>query len=440
MSNFEPTLAQHRRRLLAVELARAFEVGVLDPRILRSMSIGRARVRRDLRRVLRGLHHGTCHLAAEASSGTFVVGRVDGAGCSWFADFPETGLDRPAGVYRSGEWSGTLSGRHGRHQVGVKSSLSDGKWTEEGGWSAGEVSHIHIGEDRARTRWLVAVTGLEFEAHDVTLDAATLAISRLDRTGESVVEVRTAEPIGWARAVEHVATLRWLVQLAQRTPMVQVAVWAGDHGEGAVTFGALNRSLDRPLVEEGDAADFVRTAAATWTTWSEPDRVVARAVIDGLLIATASNLEASIALTASSIELLIDEWIPGLAVEFSVAESVRDPIKRALVRASHTYARGSEFDDSVSETASRLFNRTAKKRFAATLVHYDLDLDEDGVKRFVNVRNKVVHGGFQLLTRDERFEASEFGRWMLSACIARRLGHMSPIVDRRRRTTVRFNA
>jgi hypothetical protein len=185
---------------------------------------------------------------------------------------------------------------------------------------------------------------------------------------------------------------------------------------------------DHELVAEGDVPDFLDAAMATLSNLDMEQRKILNVLIDMLLVACESNLETSIAMASSALELASEEWLPKGAVKQDVEKPARKAIRKALVDAAQKHAPGTQFAENAANIAGYIFNSPAKARFRALLTQLDIEHD-DGVDEFVNTRNRVVHGGFQNRPLNERIRALLFGRWMLATCIVRYLGYSGPLID-----------
>lgn len=422
-------------RLYVSELARAVAVA-LDRGVQPcAVAIGRTTRLASVPRVLAGLRFGTCHVAAglDGSDRSVLVGAFGGNECSWYVDAPELSLPLDAQVIRA-PWLGRLTAiANGRPIVIDGASADDGETAVDAGgpsgWTVGRAGTVTVGVSGERNRWVAAYLGTIPE-HTFTLDGHRLSTGR-SRTW-STVTLDAMAPLGVDEAAAVLADATWLLRLAEPRPLTRVALWdAGEH-EGVVAFDSIDRAMRHELVPSQHVAALLDAAAARWTAASSDDRRVLVAIIDMLLVACQSNLETSIAISSSALELAADEWLPAAKGQHDVSKQARTEILEALTQAASLHASESEFAARAKEIGGWLFNRTTKERFRQLLDHLGVPADDPGVNQFVNVRNKVVHGGFQKLDLPVRTQAFLFGQWMLSTCILRRIGYAGAIVDWRK--------
>lgn len=398
----------------------------------RTVAIGRVTSRASLPRVLTGLRFGTCHLVArlDETGRPLLVGRFGGNQCSWYAETPELGLPMEGKVIRS-PWHGRLTaianGRplivEGASADGGEMSLDDGR---PSGWTIGRAGSVAIGSPGERTRWVAGFSGT-IPPYTFTLDGHRISTSR--RGNWTTTTLDADSPLTADQALAVVSDVTWLLRLAEPRALTRVALWDAGEQEGVVTFDSIDRAMRHELVPARNVGVFLGAASNYWSAASSDDRRVLAALIDMLLVACESNIETSIAISSSALELAADEWLPSTKGQHDVSKQARAEILEALSQAADHHAPGSEFATRSKEIGGWLFNRTTKERFRQLLDHLGVPADDDGVTKFVNVRNKVVHGGFQKLSLPVRTRALLFGRWMLSTSILRQVGYRGPIVD-----------
>lgn len=401
----------------------------------RTVAIGRVTRRASLPRVLTGLQFGTCHLVArlDETGRPLLVGRFGGNQCSWYTATPE--LDLPTGgtAIRS-PWHGRLTATaHGQQLVVEGASADGGEMSLDGGrasgWTIGRAGSVAIGSPGERTCWVAAFSGT-IPSYTFTLDGNRISTGR--RGNWTTVTLEADSPLTADQALAVVADATWLLRLAEPQSLTKVALWdVGEH-EGVVTFDSIDRAMRHQLVRAPNVGVFLDAASTYWSTASSDDRRVLAAIIDMLLVACESNIETSIAISSAALELAADEWLPSTKGQHDVSKQARDEILEALSQAADHHAPGSEFAARSKEIGGWLFNRTTKERFRQLLDHLGVPADDDGVTQFVNVRNKVVHGGFERLSLPERTRALLFGRWMLSTSILQYVGYRGPTVDWRK--------
>jgi hypothetical protein len=185
-------------------------------------------------------------------------------------------------------------------------------------------------------------------------------------------------------------------------------------------------------VPDQNTCVFLDAAIGTLSQLPEDQRKILRVLIDMLLIACEPDLETSIAMASSALELASEEWLPSSSNEHHVAKAARHAIRQALIDSANMHAPRTEFAADAVNIARFMFKRSAKTRFGALLTHLGIAADDDGIAQFVNMRNKVVHGGFQKRPLEDRIRALLFGRWMLASCITRYLGYKGPTRDWRK--------
>lgn len=425
----------HTARLYLSELTRAAGVTFDRGVTLRSLSIGRVTHRASLARVLAGLRFGTCHVVArlDRSGRPLLVGAFGGNECSWYIDVPEVALPLDGTAIRA-PWHGRLTAiAHGRPTAIEGASADDGETVFDAGgptgWTVGRAGAVTVGNPDARARWVAAFSGTIPE-HTFALDGHRISTGRSGNWTTATLDANPPLTVDQASAV--LADATWLLRLAEPRSLARVALWdVGEH-EGIVTFDSIDRAMRHELIPPRHVGAFLDAAATHWSAASPDDRRVLAAIIDMLLVACESNLETSIAISSSALELAADEWLPSTKGQHDVSTQARAEILEALSQAAAHHASGSEFAARAKEIGGWLFNRTTKERFRQLLDHLGVPADDEGVTQFVNVRNKVVHGGFQKLSLPVRTRAFLFGRWMLGTCILRRVGHAGAIVDWRR--------
>lgn len=426
------TAKPNTARLYLSELTRAAGTTLDRGVALRSLAIGRVNRHASLARVLAGLRFGTCHLVArlDGSGRPLLVGAFGGNECSWYVEVPELALPLDVEVIRA-PWHGRLSAiADGRPLVIEGASADDGETVFDTGgptgWTVGRAGAATVGDPDARVCWIAAFSG-PIPEHTFTLDGHRISTRR--SSSWTTVTLDADPPLAVDQASAVVADVTWLLRLAEPRRSTKVALWdAGEH-EGVVTFDSIDRAMRHELIPPRHVGAFLDAAAAHWSAASPDDRRVLAAIIDMLLVACESNIETSIAISSSALELAAYEWLPSTKGQHDVSKEARGEILDALSLAATQHASGSEFAARAKEIGDWLFNRTTKERFRQLLDHLGVPADDDGVTQFVNVRNKVVHGGFQKLSLPVRTRAFLFGRWMLSTCILRRVGYAGAIVD-----------
>jgi hypothetical protein len=396
------------------------------------IAIGRAQ-RASVPRLLKGLRYGTCHVVVQVPQydAGVLVGRFAADECSWYAPIPEMNLPSEV-VWQAGQWRGELEcSLRGRRLVIGDASIDDGNaWNTIAGfegWSTGRAGEVAVGEMHPRAHWVTAVDGGAFDIGPLQIDNHQLTLSR--RQHGNLIGLSANAPVDAHSAYAIVEDILWLLRLALPTTIEPIAMWDASKTSGLAKFDPVVRSINHQLVPEPDVAEFLGHAAQRWSQASDDEREVVRLVIDMLLVACNANLETSIAVCSAALELIADEWLPKVKGQYAVPKPARDAIKAVFVAATQFHAPGTDFAAEVKQIGTWLFNRTAKQRFKETLGFLGIAPDDAGVNQFVNMRNRVVHGGYQQEARAARIRAMLFGRWMLSTCIVRRLGHVGQLLD-----------
>jgi hypothetical protein len=323
-----------------------------------------------------------------------LVGAFGGNECRLVRQRARDFLPLDAQVIRA-PWQGRLSATaNGRPIIIDQASVDDGETAVDAGgpsgWTVGRAGAVAVGSPRTRERWIAAYTGTIPE-HTFTLDGHQLSTGHNRSWSTVTLDASGLLAVDDAAAV--VADAAWLLRLAHPRPLTKVALWDAGENEGVVTFDSIDRAMRHELVPSQHVGSFLDAAAAQWTTASPEDRRVLAAIIDMLLVVCESNIETSIAISSSALELAADEWFPTTKGQHYVSKQARAEILEALSKAAIQHAPGSEFAARAKEIGGWLFNRTTKERFRQLLDHLGVPADDPGVIQFVNVRNKVVHGG-----------------------------------------------
>lgn len=390
---------------------------------LRTVAVGRVtRVR--LPAMLLGLRAGTCHLTAR-TVGTreeLLIGRLAEDECSWYMPTSVLPFALTAGGVSRGLHVDTMDATFAGVQLNVVSqgqpasvSRSDGS-----GWARGRVSEVAIGDGAARETWIAAAVGACFNPMAVDIDGHRLMLSK-DQSGNCLAELNTTSPVNARSAQKVFDDVAWILRLATRDHFSIDATWDARGSEGVVRFDTISRSLSHDLLDPEAVSPYLRAAAASWTTRSGYERQLLRILIDMLLVACSGNLETSIVLTAAALELIAEEWLPTSKRASEVPKPQRDLIAAGFGLLTSVYAPNSELAKEAKNRIRHIFGLTAKQKFRELLSHLNITPDDEGVRTFVNMRNLVVHGGFQKRSREERITAMLFGRWMLSTCLLRGL-------------------
>lgn len=423
-------------RLWLHELIRVLDRAVRDPRRRTGVAVGRVRARHTVPKVLCGLRAGTCHLVCELDDqrAGVLIGRLGPSPLAWHAEVPEAFLPSTDEAWRAGAWHGPLGLHSGELHVEIDRCYvdDDDLVIHEGvgsGWTRGHAGDIRLGEPGVKSNWIVLLEGQGLAEHSFELDGHRLALRSATRRHGPRIELQTATPVEALDAAAIVYDVLPLLRLTTAVQLEVVATWSSDETTGVASFDSRLRSLRHELIPETGTRAFLDAAVARLSELTADERKVLQVLIDMLMVACEPDLETSIAMASSALELASEEWLPKSASHHEVEKPARDAIRQAFVDAAAAHAAGTEFASDAKDVAQHLFQRPAKVRFRALLAHLGIPSDDDGVVQFVKMRNKVVHGGFQKRPVDERIRALLFGRWMLSNCIARYLGYTGRITD-----------
>lgn len=201
------------------------------------------------------------------------------------------------------------------------------------------------------------------------------------------------KPICCDEAIDRYVGVLPLLRLAAPFELGLDLMWSVPADAGVASFGFVTRQIAGPLLQPQYRASFLAQAGATTNGMSSDERQVIRLLTDMLAVASGPDLEPSIFLMASAMELACHTWI---------------------------------------EKAWLKKHPRASDRFAELLTRSGVNFDKPDVDAFAATRNKIAHGTFRKLVTEEKVAARYFGRWLLAATIFARLGYSGPFEDPRK--------